>query len=190
MPQRSKKPEKEIYAWILDYLPYGSLDESKPLYQRKPVAQAVGEKHFVLVELVPKEGALLESHQRVYIGDRERDLVDHVKRRIRYDELSHGAQSELPYVIEKIIARDERRFVNFYNEAYPITPRMHMLELLPGIGKKLMWAIIEERERGEFKSFEDITSRLPAVHQPDKLIAKRVLEELKDEHIKYRAFVR
>ncbi|MHC1596961.1 MAG: DUF655 domain-containing protein, partial [Methermicoccaceae archaeon] len=117
MPQRSKKPEKEIYAWILDYLPYGSLDESKPLYQRKPVAQAVGEKHFVLVELVPKEGALLESHQRVYIGDRERDLVDHVKRRIRYDELSHGAQSELPYVIEKIIARDERRFVNFYNEA-------------------------------------------------------------------------
>ncbi|MHC1588220.1 MAG: DUF655 domain-containing protein, partial [Methermicoccaceae archaeon] len=189
MPQRSKKPEKEIYAWILDYLPYGSLDESKPLYQRKPVAQAVGEKHFVLVELVPKEGALLESHQRVYIGDRERDLVDHVKRRIRYDELSHGAQSELPYVIEKIIARDERRFVNFYNEAYPITPRMHMLELLPGIGKKLMWAIIEERERGEFRSFEDITSRLPAVHQPDKLIAKRVLEELKDEHIKYRAFV-
>jgi len=190
MPERSKKPEKEVYAWVLDYLPYGSLDESKPLYQRKPVAQAVGEKHFVLVELVLKEDTVVESHERVYIGDSGRKLVDHVKRRIRYDTLSHGAQSELPYVLEEIVAKDEDRFVEFYNKAYPLTPRMHMLELLPGIGKKLMWAVIEEREKGEFKSFEDITSRIPALHQPDKLIAKRVLEELKDEYIKYRAFVR
>jgi len=190
VPERSKKPEKERYAWVLDYLPYGALDESKPLYQRKPVVQAVGEKHFVLIELVPKEGVVVEPHQRVYIGDKERELIDHVKRRIKYAELSHGAQSELPYVVEEIVKRYEQRFVDFFNRAYPLTPRMHMLELLPGIGKKLMWAIIEERERGKFKSFDDITSRIPTLHQPEKLIAKRIIEELKDENIKYRVFVR
>ena len=185
-----KKPEKESYAWVLDYLPYGHPDDTRPIYQRKPLVQAVGEKHFTLLELIPKEGVVPEAHSRGYIGEGERDVIDHVKRRIRYDELTHGAKLELPHVLEKIVIENEPRFVEFFNKAYSITPRLHMLELLPGIGKKLMWAIIEERKKGEFKSFEDLTSRVRGVYQPEKLIAKRIEEELKEENIKYRIFTR
>ena len=183
-----KKAEKEEYAYILDYLPYGRTDDNRPMYQKKPLAQGIGEKHFVLMEMMTKENAAPRSHDRVYIGDGDRPVIDHVKRRIIYTELSHSAQMELPSVIEKIIVSDEQRFLNFFNDAYPITTRLHMLELLPGIGKKLMWAIIDERKKGKFESIAQLISRVKGLHTPEKLIMNRVLEELKDENIKYRVF--
>jgi putative nucleotide binding protein len=63
-----------------------------------------------------------------------------------------------------------------------------MLELLPGIGKKLMWSIIDERKKGDFKSFQDIRERIPSLHDPAKVLAHRIEEELKDDFIKYRLF--
>ena len=183
-----KKPEKEDTAYILDYLPYGRSDDSRPMYQKKPLAQGVGEKHFVLMEMAPKENVAPKSHDKVYIGEGDRPVIDHVKRRITFNELSHGAQMELPSVIEKIVLTNESRFLSFFNDAYPITTRLHMLELLPGIGKKLMWGVIEERKKGKFAGFKDLVERVKGLHAPEKLIAHRVLDELKDENIKYRIF--
>ena len=37
-----KKQEKENTAYILDYLQYGRSDDSRPIYQKKPLIQAVG----------------------------------------------------------------------------------------------------------------------------------------------------
>jgi putative nucleotide binding protein len=183
-----KKAEKEEFAYILDYLPYGRTDDNRPMYQKKPLAQGIGEKHFVLMEIMTKENAVPRSHDRVYIGEGDRPVIDHVKRRITFNELTNSAQMELPSVIEKIILSDERRFLNFFNEAYPITTRLHMLELLPGIGKKLMWAIIEERKKGKFESLAQLVSRVKGLHTPEKLFTNRIMEELKDENIKYRIF--
>jgi putative nucleotide binding protein len=183
-----KKAEKEEFAYILDYLPYGRTDDNRPMYQKKPLAQGIGEKHFVIVEMMTKENAIPRSHDRVYIGEGDRPVIDHVKRRITFSELTNSAQMELPGAIEKIILSDEKRFLNFFNEAYPITTRLHMLELLPGIGKKLMWAIIEERKKGKFESIAQLVSRVKGLHAPEKLFMNRILEELKDENIKYRIF--
>ncbi len=183
-----KKPEKEDIAYILDYLPYGRSDDSRPMYQKKPLAQGVGEKHFVLMEMAPKENVAPKSQDKVYIGEGDRPVIDHVKRRITFNELSHGAQMELPLVIEKIVLTNESRFLSFFNDAYPITTRLHMLELLPGIGKKLMWGIIEEKKKGKFASFKDLVERVKGLHAPEKLIAHRVIDELKEENIKYRIF--
>jgi putative nucleotide binding protein len=183
-----KKPEKEDIAYILDYLPYGRSDDSRPMYQKKPLAQGVGEKHFVLMEMAPKENVAPKSQDKVYIGEGDRPVIDHVKRRITFNELSHGAQMELPSVIEKIVLTNESRFLSFFNDAYPITTRLHMLELLPGIGKKLMWGIIEEKKKGKFASFKDLVERVKGLHAPEKLIAHRVIDELKEENIKYRIF--
>ncbi|WP_342305605.1 DUF655 domain-containing protein [Methanolobus sp. ZRKC5] len=188
MTTRGKPPEKEEFAWILDYLPYGSSDDKRPAYQKKPLVQAVGEIHFVLMELVPKEGKVPDIQSRVYIGDGDRDLVDHVKHRIPYQDLSHGAQLELPYILEKTVKHDEERFVKFFNDAHPITNRLHMLELLPGIGKKLMWAIIDERKKGAFKTLEELHERVGGVHSPGKVVVNRIIDELKDDNIKYRLF--
>ncbi|MDP2846200.1 MAG: DUF655 domain-containing protein [Candidatus Methanoperedens sp.] len=183
-----KKPEKEDIAYILDYLPYGRSDDARPMYQKKPLVQGVGEKHFVLMEMIPKENVAPKTQDRVYIGGGDRPVIDHVKRRITYNELTHGAQMELPFVVEKTVLANESRFLSFFNEAYPITTRLHMLELLPGIGKKLMWGIIEEKKKGTFASFKDLVDRVKGLHAPEKLIAHRVLDELKDDNIKYRVF--
>lgn len=183
-----KRQEKEDTAYILDYLHYGRSDDSRPIYQKKPLIQAIGEKHFVLMELIPKENVVPKSQDKVYIGDGDRPVIDHVKRRIAYHELTHAAQLELPAVIEKIILANENRFLAFFNDAYPITTRLHMLELLPGIGKKLMWGIIEEKKKGKFNSFKDLVERVKGLHTPEKLIAHRTMDELKDDNIKYRVF--
>ncbi len=183
-----KKQEKEDTAYILDYMRYGRSDDSRPMYQKKPLIQAVGEKHFVLMELIPKENVVPNVQDRVYIGDGDRPVIDHVKRRISYNELTHAAQLELPAAVEKIIIANETRFLEFFNEAYPITTRLHMLELLPGIGKKLMWGIIEEKKKGKFVSFKNLVERVKGLHAPEKLIAHRVMDELMDENIKYRIF--
>jgi len=63
-----------------------------------------------------------------------------------------------------------------------------MLELLPGIGKKLMWAIIDERKKGKFGSFRELVERVKGLHTPEKIITHRVIQELKDNQIKYRVF--
>lgn len=181
-----RKREREKYAWVLDYLPYGHPSDSRPVYQKRPLAQAIGERHFTLVELVPKENMVPELFNRVYIGDGEREVIDHVRRRISYEELTHGAQVELPFVIEEIVENDEPRFLEFFNKAQPLTTRLHMLELLPGIGKKLMWGVIDERKRGEFASFKDLTERVKGLHNPQRLIAGRIGQELREENIKYR----
>ncbi|MHC1576625.1 MAG: DUF655 domain-containing protein, partial [Methanosarcinaceae archaeon] len=183
-----KRSEKEEYAWIIDYLPYGNPTDNRPGYQKKPLVQAMGDTHFVLMELVPKLNANPQIHSRVYIGDGDRDEIDHVKHRIHYNDLSHGAQLELPFVIEECVKQLEGTFVKFFNDAHSITSRQHMLELLPGIGKKLMWAIIEEKKKGDFKDFQDLHDRVGGVHTPEKVLANRIMEELKDDNIKYRLF--
>ncbi|HTY46494.1 MAG TPA: DUF655 domain-containing protein [Methanomassiliicoccales archaeon] len=179
----------EDYAHILDYLPQGLPAERG--FKHEPLAYALGETEFKLFELVPKVGAQITIGERVYIGKEpeQRDKIAHVKRRVGFEELTAAAQSELPFVVADVAKANEVRFVQFFNEAQAITTRFHMLELLPGLGKKTMWAIIEERKKGPFKSFEDIAARVTSFKHPEKVIAKRIEMELADPTQKYHIFV-
>jgi len=181
---RTKKYEE--YGYVLDFLAEGRPDLSKQIYIREPIVQAIGENFFTLLELVAKKNAKISIHERIFIGLGERDKINHVKRRITYEELTATAKSELPYVIEEIVRRNEKKFVNFFNTARPLTTRMHQLELLPGIGKKLMWEILEERKKKPFENFQDLSSRV-RISDPVKMIVKRIIQELKGED-KYRLF--
>ena len=183
-----RQKRREIHARVIDFLPYGHPEDSRPVYQKKPLVQAVGEDQFVLMELSPKKDKIPEVYSRVYIGEGEREAIDHVTKRLRYEELTPTAKVELPYVLEQIIKENEERFIKAFNNAKPITTRLHTLDLFPGIGKKLMWAIVEERKKGEFASFEDLTKRVKGLHHPEKILAKRIEEEITVEHIKYRLF--
>lgn len=184
----------EDYAIVLDYLPHGHPEDERPTYRREPIAYAMGEEYLTLIELVPKAGAEFKSHERIYIGKDERDKIEYIKRRIGYKELSAAAKSELPYVVEEVVSKNEKRFVQFFNEAQAISTRLHRLELLPGIGKKLMWEILEERKKKPFESLQDISARIKSIPDPKKLIAKRIISELEEEDVrlgkrKYRLFV-
>ncbi|MFQ5908628.1 MAG: DUF655 domain-containing protein [Thermoplasmata archaeon] len=179
----------EDYARVIDYLAQGHPEG--PRHRREALAYGLGEDEFKLFELVPKEGLDLVIGERLYIGkDLDlRDKVQHVKRRIGYEELTVAAQNELPFVLEEIIEGQEERYLRFYNEAQAITTRFHMLELIPGLGKKTMWGILEERKGGPFVSFEDLTKRVPNLHHPARLLAKRIEMELADPAQKYHIFV-
>jgi putative nucleotide binding protein len=180
----------EDYAYVLDYLPRGRPDDPR---RKDPVAYGVGEKNFVILELVPRPDAKLMVGDRVYLGrepdEKGRSPIDHVRGRVRFEDTTHAAQSELPFLVEKIVKAQEERFIKFFNEAGPVTTRMHMLELLPGLGKKLMWAIVEERKKGPFKGFADMDTRVKALHQPEKLIANRIASEITNPNEKYHLFV-
>ena len=69
-------------------------------------------------------------------------------------------------MILELVRQQEERFVKFYNEAQAISTRYHMLELLPGLGKKTMWAITEERKKSLFETFEDLETRVTSLHKP------------------------
>ena len=181
---------KEQYAYIIDFLPTGHAEDTRPIHLRQPIAQALGADYYILLELSIKENVRVEIEKKVFVGKGERDVVKHVERRLSYEELTHSAKIELPYMIEKIVKDNEAKYVEFYNIAQPITTRLHMLELLPGIGKKMMWAVIDERKKGKFKSFADIETRIKGLHHPEKLIAKRIEEEIQDQNIKYRMFAK
>jgi putative nucleotide binding protein len=63
-----------------------------------------------------------------------------------------------------------------------------MLHLLPGIGKKLMWELLDERQKKPFASFADISTRIKSIPHPEKMIQARILEELQEKDVKYHVF--
>ncbi len=178
----SREPQRrfEDYAYVLEHLPFGHPRDTRPLYRREAMVQAVGEDYFTLLELIPYPGAQFQRRERIAIGKFGREKIDHVKRRIEYDELTQNAKDELQIVVEELVTKNEQRFVSFFNNSGPVTTRMHSLELLPGIGKKAMWQILEERKKGPFANFAEIQSRTH-ITDPKKVILKRIFVEIKNE---------
>jgi putative nucleotide binding protein len=169
----------ESHAYVLAVIqPKQYLRDSRP--RGDPVVQAVGESHFTLLELVPRSGARLNPQDRVSIQKDSQTKIDHVKRRIFYEDLIPESTAELSFVIELIVTKHEHKFVQFFNEAKPITTRMHSLQLLPGVGKTLMWALLDERKKAPFKNFEDIAARTK-LQNPKKTITARIINELKED---------
>ena len=172
---------KEEVAIILDFLPNGYPFDTRPLHKKSAIAQAIGKEHFVLLELVPKKGQFLTPHEEVYIGEGKRDKIHHIIGRITPERLTETAKSELSYIIKELVIKNEQRFVEFFNKAQPINMRRHQLELLPGMGKKHMQEIIDEREKEPFKSFKDIKERVKLIPDPEKAVIKRIIEELEGQ---------
>ena len=165
---------KEETSIILDFLPTGYPDRRHP----EPVAQSIGTKHFSLLELVPRESISLVPEEEVYIGDGKRDKIRFIKSQIEYGQLTNYSMNVLPEVVEKIVKSNEQRFIEFFNKGASITPRMHQFQLLPGVGKKHLMDILDERRKKPFESFQDISERVKLFPDPVKIVIRRVLQEL------------
>ena len=179
---------KEEYAVILDFLPHGYSNDARPMHMKPPIAQAIGKSHFVLLELVPKKEIFLQPNEEVYMGEGKRDKIHHIVGRIPADKLTPTAQSSLEEFIKKRVQENEQHFIEFFNKAGPINVRSHQLELIPGLGKKHMWQILEEREKEPFKSFKDLKDRVRLMPDPEKSIIKRLLMEINGKD-KFHIFV-
>jgi putative nucleotide binding protein len=181
---KQKEIKKDEWAIVLDFLSHGhyGMDRSQPM------AQVLGESFFSLLEVIVRDEVKMKSEERVYIGDGKRKEVKYIRGRLEIKDLTVAAKEELNHVIENIVRKTPGRFLDFFNKSGHITTRLHQLELLPGIGKKHLWAIIDTRKEKEFDSFDDIKKRVTLLPDPEKMIVKRILDELEDKD-RFRIFV-
>ncbi|MCI0560097.1 MAG: DUF655 domain-containing protein [Nitrososphaera sp.] len=170
------QPRKyEEHAYVLDFTPRG---KSITVRGREGVIiQAIGEERLTLLELLGVQNVAVDIGERLYIGREGRDKVSSVLGRLEYNDVSQAAKNELPSIVEKIVVANEKRFVDYINMSQPITPRIHALELIPGIGKTYMMTIIKERDKKKFENFVDVQTRV-GLREPAKLVAKRIIEEI------------
>src|SRR5699024_281212 len=163
---RSHDNAESTRAVVLDVLPNGRTDDDRPQHRKSPLAYALREDDFRLFEFTLTDDADIGFSDRIPL-DSEVIAASH---EMTFDDISNAAHSELEYAVEDVIDRDEDRFVGFYNDAQPITLRLHQLNLLPGIGKKLRNAILDERKRSPFESFADLEDRVGGLHRPKEIL--------------------
>lgn len=172
----AQQPRKyEEYVYVLDVTARG---RSITIRGREgTIVQAVGEERLTLLELLGVPNMNYDPSERIYIGKDGRDKILSVLGRLEYNALSASAKNELPLTIEKIVKTNEKRFIDYINTAQPINPRIHSLQLIPGIGKTYLMSILTERDKKRFENFSDLQTRI-GLRDPAKLIAKRIVEEI------------
>ena len=183
--EESDRKIREESAIILDFLPHGYHTKGKTGKMRTPIAQAMGKDHFVLLELVPKKDARLQVNEEVYIGEGKRDKIHHINGKLPPKKLTSTAKLEIEFTVADMIKKDEKKFIDFFNNAQPLSMRMHSIELIPGMGKKRMWEILEERNVRPFKNFEDFRKRLKTASDPEKAVTRRIIDEMVKEQKHY-----
>jgi len=168
----------EEYAYVLD-----SKSRSKSTTVRGRtgvIVIAIGEERLALLEILGIENSTFDVGERVYIGKEGRTKVQSVLGKIDYVKISDSAKNEIPSVVESIVTKNEKKFVDYINNAQSLTPRVHALELIPGIGKTYMHVMIKEREKEPFESFYDIEKRV-GLKEPTKHLSQRIIEEISGE---------
>ncbi len=182
-----QKEQREDQAIVLDFLPHGYAYDTGNL--KTPIAQAFGTTHLSLLELIPKKDIFLQPQEEVYIGDGKRDQIHHIKGKIGPERLTSTAAKELEHAIERVIETQAARFLLFFNKSQPLSMRMHQLELLPGLGKKHMWEILEARKVKPFESYEDLRTRVKLMPDPKQILIKRIMAEIEGKE-KHRIFAK
>ena len=176
MHRAQSPPRKyEEYAYVLDFNPRG---KSSTVRGREGIiVTAIGEDRLTILEILGVPNSTFEVGERIYIGKEGRTKVLSVLGKMDYDHISSSSQSELPTVVETIVTTNESRFVEYLNNAQPLTPRIHALELIPGIGKTYMKTMLEEREQKKFESYHDLQERV-GFKDPVKHISERIMDEI------------
>ena len=165
----------EEFAYVLDFLPRGKSVAIKG--REGPMVQAIGEERLTLLELLAMENQDFEMGEKAKIGKEGREKIISVLGKLTYEDLSSESKASLPGVVEGLVKGNEAKYVAYFNDLQPLTPRLHGLELIPGIGKTFMKEIVDMREKQPFTSFDDVQKRV-GLREPAKMIAKRIVEEL------------
>ena len=134
---RAQSPPRkyEEYAYVLDFNPRG---KSSTVRGRDGIIiTSIGEDRLTLLEVLGVPNSNFEIGEKIFIGKEGRTKISSVLGKMEYDHISSSAQSELFTVVENIVTTNETKFVEYLNNARPLTPRIHALELIPGIGKNI-----------------------------------------------------
>ena len=168
----------EEYAYVLSFK---SRSKATTVRGRTgTIVAAIGEERLGLLEILGIENSTFDIGERIYIGKEGRTKVQSVLGKLEYARISDSAKEEIPSVVNLIVTKNEKKFVDYINNAQPLTPRIHSLELIPGIGKTYLSVIIKEREKQHFESFDDIEKRA-GLKEPINHLSERIIEEITGE---------
>ncbi|MBY9006301.1 MAG: DUF655 domain-containing protein [Candidatus Lokiarchaeota archaeon] len=187
---RKKKQfiKKERDVVILDLLPHGHIRDEKPSWARNPLAQVISFPDFVLYEVkYNRESEIKVQDKNTFEYFNEKRKLNEVLRKIDFKDLTNTSKALIQTIIENEIIETEELFINFFNNSTSITPRLHALKLIPGIGTKHMWELLNARERQKFMTYQDIADRT-SLSSPVKQLTLRIIKELQREGIKYYLF--
>jgi putative nucleotide binding protein len=168
----------EEFAYVLDFTPRGKSVAIKG--REGPMVQAIGEERLTMLELLAIEEQDFEIGEKVKIGKEGREKIVSVLGKLAFEDLTPESRNSLPGVVEALVKANQAKYVAYFNELQPLTPRLHGLELIPGIGKTFMKEILEMREKQPFVGFDDLQQRV-GLRDPAKLVARRIIEELAGE---------
>jgi len=173
---------------ILDLLLHGHPEEDKPSWSKTPIAQVLTFPDFVLYEVkCIRDSEIKVQEKNTYEVFLNQNKLREVLKKIDYKDLTNTSKALIQPILESEVLNYEEEFINFFNNSTSITPRMHSLKLLPGVGQKHMWEIIEARNRQKFTTFQDISDRT-SMSNPAKQISLRIIKELQREGVKYYLF--
>ena len=176
----------EEYAYVLDFTSQG---KSKTVRGRDGIIiVALGEERLTLLEILGVDDSTFDVGEKIYIGKEGRTKVQSVLGKLDYEQITDTAQIELENVVNTIVTKNEQRFVDYINNAQPLTPRKHSLELIPGIGKTYLKLIIEQINKQKFLNYKDMEERA-GLKEPVNHLSKRILEEIAGE-TQFRLFVK
>lgn len=179
--------KKDRIVQILDILLHGHFSNDVPMHKQRPIVQLISLEDFVLYEVAFIKDSDLKVQEKGIYGDfKEAHKLGRVTKKIDYDDLTPTSKALLNSVLEARIREETEEFLYFFNNSVSITPRLHQLQLIPGVGNKLMWEIIETRNRKKFESFEDISERT-SISDPINLLVKLIVKEL-GRDVKYYTF--
>ena len=176
----------EEYAYVLDSISQGKSQTVKG--RDGIIVTALGEERLTLLEILGVEDSDFDVGEKIYIGKEGRIKVQSVLGKLDFKQITGSAQSELENVVRAIVTENEQRFVDYINNAQPLTPRKHSLELIPGIGKTYLKLIIEEINKQKFLNYKDMEDRA-GLKEPVNHLSKRILEEIAGE-TQFRLFVK
>ena len=168
----------EEYAYVLEYK--SRIKSTTVRGRTGTIIVAIGEERLTLLEILGIEGSTFDVGERIYIGKEGRTKVESVLGKMDYTKISDPAKNEIPRVVTLIVTQNEKKFVDYINNAQPLTPRVHSLELIPGIGKTYLDVIIKEREKSLFENFNDIEKRA-GLKEPINHLSQRIVEEISGE---------
>lgn len=189
--QRNRSGPKEFnlpygtIVYVLDILERGHFDG----YRGGPIIQAIETPGFNLFEMHYNKNNPVKIQEKTVVTNDVNGKIGKVKKRLKYHGLTITSKELLNSTIQLHLEDAEQLYIRFLNNAGPITKKRHQLNLLPGVGEKVMWEILEARKK-PFESFKDFDERVKSINDISGVLTKRILNEIIDDESSRYLFVK
>ncbi|KKK56454.1 hypothetical protein LCGC14_3064370, partial [marine sediment metagenome] len=122
---KSFKQEKDLEKASLEFLSFGIACHALCLIEHANILKILLNKgkfrENQIKNFIGVPDSTFEVGERIFIGKEGRTKVLSVLGKMDYNRISTSSQSEMPSVVEKIISQNEKRFIQYLNNAQPLT---------------------------------------------------------------------